>query len=103
MKKREIIHKTIFENGTCILSIRSPSDFEENTCGHYLLEDCKSLEEKEITDNVLEMISEAYYAGYLEATRDAKICIDRMLLNNSSPRKPKCKISETLDYRNTRA
>lgn len=98
-KTRARIHKTIFTNGLCALAIRSPSDIRDNTCGQYLTNDAIDITEQEITENVLYMISEAYYAGYIEGKLDAKEAVERLMRESSTPCKPKPKITEIIDYR----
>lgn len=97
--KREEIHLVIFTNGTCAPSILNHTALKEDTAGHYLVEDGENIDKSILTKEVLIMISEAYYAGYISATEDAKERIDKLLYENSSPRKPKPKISHIIDYR----
>lgn len=67
---RAIMVKTIFTTGDCSLTIRSPHHHADNAAGHCLLPDGQTLKESDITNTLLQLISEAYEAGYSAATQD---------------------------------
>jgi len=96
---REIFHRTIFLDGRIGLSICTPDDRAQNTAGTDLLPDGVTLAQKDITPLLLHMLAEAYRAGYLEAVADAAESVRRLIYENSAPRQPAAKISQTLDYR----
>ncbi len=96
---RETFEKTILTNGRCVLAIKTPWDRDEHTSGAQLNADGDSMDESEITQRLLYMLSEAYYAGYREAVRDATESARRLLVDNKKHRKPIAKISSCVDYR----
>jgi len=99
---REKFKKTIFQNGECTLEILTNSSDQENSVGHYLLDDGDTIPQEMVTPVLLKMLSEAYYAGYSEAVIDGQIAVNRLLYENNAHRKPAPKISQTFDWRKFR-
>lgn len=95
---REKFEKTVLTDGKCVLSIVTPMDIDNNTSGAQLLADGDSIDEKDITPQLLYMLAEAYYAGYKEANNDAIESVRKLLVDNKKYRKPKPKISSCIDY-----
>lgn len=100
---REIFTMEIYTSGACHLYIRTPEHRRQECQGHQVTPEnpdtTPACTPDQITPQLLQMLANAYYAGYVTAVDDANEAVRRLLLENSAPRKPAAKVSERRDYR----